>query len=91
MPSPPFPFHSLRVRKLDAQGFPMGDWQEVTILPPVCQVHGVRTDGLWCTHRDSHGYRCERTDEHTTGHYIGQHTIDHALTGNGYACTAVGA
>lgn len=78
----------LRVRKLDAHGTPVGDWYE--LLPPICQVAGVRTDELWCTHTDSHGYRCERIDEHTTGHYIGQHTIDHALAGDGYACTAVG-
>lgn len=56
----------------------------------VCQVVGANTRLLWCPAVDSHGYQCERTEEHTTGHWIGMHTIDHALAGNGYTCDAVG-
>lgn len=57
------------------------------LAPDVCQVAHVGLDRITCTARESHGYLCERTDPHGDGgHRIGQHTIEHAARGNGYAC-----
>lgn len=40
---------------------------------------------------NSGGIQCERTDPHESGHSISEHTIVHALMGNGYSCAAVQA
>lgn len=56
----------------------------------ICQVTGLGVSLLTCSRTDSRGYLCERTDPHTEGHWISQHTIDHALAGNGYTCESFG-
>jgi hypothetical protein len=45
-----------------------------------------------CEYRESGGYQCERLDPHDDeeyGHWWSDHTIDHSLAGNGYACSAI--
>lgn len=53
----------------------------------VCQARGGG-QRLTCPERDSHGYRCEKRGPHTD-HWISEHTIQHALAGNGYSCAAI--
>lgn len=44
---------------------------------------------LPCGDWESGGIRCERLDPHgPTEHWVSQHTIRHALAGNGYSCDA---
>lgn len=60
------------------------------LLAPVCQVSGDGDHLLTCYWRESGGYRCERIDPHDdSDHSFGQHTIEHARRGNGYACSAI--
>lgn len=54
----------------------------------ICQVGHRNTHLLNCDHRESGGYRCERTDVHTA-HWISTHTIEHARWGNGYPCSVI--
>lgn len=54
----------------------------------ICQVGHRNTDLLNCKHYEGGGYQCERTGPHT-GHWIGPHTVEHVLSGNGYACSAI--
>lgn len=54
---------------------------------PACQVANPSVE-LPCPHRESGGYRCEVTGPHTR-HAISEHTIEHGLAGNGYACSAL--
>lgn len=56
----------------------------------ICQV--ARPDvALPCDAEESGGYRCERLDMPHEQHWIGEHTIQHALAGSGYDCDAVSA
>lgn len=53
-----------------------------------CQVrHDVK---LECPEHENEmlGYQCERRGKHTD-HWISEHTIRHALAGDGYVCTQV--
>lgn len=52
----------------------------------VCQIAHRNLARITCTARESHGYLCERIDPHVEGHRIGDHTINHAGSGSGYAC-----
>lgn len=54
----------------------------------ICQVAGIGLDELVCTQRESGGYQCERTDPHGASdtHWVGKHTIGHAIVGNGHTC-----
>lgn len=45
---------------------------------------------LECKQTESGGKRCEVKGPHgITDHWISEHTIMHALAGNGYACSAI--
>lgn len=54
-----------------------------------CQVVAHRE--FPCKTEESHGLQCERLDEHEpiTGCWISDHTVDHSILGNGYACSSV--
>lgn len=43
---------------------------------------------LPCKHFESSGYQCEKYGAHRA-HRVGEHTIRHALKGNGYTCEAI--
>jgi hypothetical protein len=51
----------------------------------ICQVADSGIE-LPCDAREGGGLRCERLDDHGDRHEISQHTIEHSLAGNGYAC-----
>lgn len=55
----------------------------------ICQVSNPGVE-LACNHEESGGYRCENpTPNHGDQHWISDHTIAHAMAGNGYACSAI--
>lgn len=54
----------------------------------ICQEAHVGTDQLTCPARESGGYQCEVIGPHER-HAIGDHTIRHALMGNGYTCRSI--
>ncbi len=43
---------------------------------------------LPCNAYEGGGYQCEMVGPHAR-HQIGRHTVEHALAGNGYACSAI--
>lgn len=51
----------------------------------ICQV--AQDVDLPCPARESGGYQCENLEPLPHHHFIGNHTIEHSLAGNGYACT----
>lgn len=51
----------------------------------ICQPTHRNTQQLTCPARESGGYQCEVMGDHEQ-HAIGEHTIMHALIGNGYSC-----
>ena len=53
----------------------------------ICQVLDYSLK-LTCKARESGGYRCEVKGKHEN-HWIGRHTIEHALAGNSYSCEAI--
>jgi len=60
-----------------------------TGLMPRCQIADPQVqEHLLCQHYESGGVQCENPEQHTDDHWISEHTISHALAGNGYACTA---
>lgn len=59
----------------------------------MCQVvNPVVRDAYTCPHRDSGGLVCEASGSpEWHDHSISEHTIEHALHGNGYSCEAIDA
>jgi hypothetical protein len=55
----------------------------------ICQVRRVNVDKIACPSKESGGYSCERLDPHEDGHFVGQHTIEHAIRGSGYSCEEI--
>lgn len=57
---------------------------------PHCQVAG--DPELTCQHQEAGGYRCEVLEPHSPiDCRISDHTVSHALAGNGYTCEAIDA
>lgn len=57
-----------------------------------CQIAHRERYPLVCSVTDGGGFFCENpAPDHGSDHWISAHTIDHAIAGNGYACSAFAA
>lgn len=63
------------------------EYESWPILPTyICQVNG---DPILPCPEMNGGYQCEYLGAGPHRHFIGNHTIEHALAGNGYYCSAI--